>query len=68
MALVGNQKAFVREKAIAALFLIIKQVMGAILAQKNLAYGCACTYFVASVLLYETGLQLLEILMIIPEL
>lgn len=43
VALVGNQKAFIREKAIAVLFLTIKQVMGFILAEKNLAYGCACT-------------------------
>lgn len=41
VALVGNQKAFIREKAIAVLFLTIKQVMGFILAEKNLAYGYA---------------------------
>jgi len=68
VALVGNQKAFIREKAIAVLFLTIKQVMGFILAEKNLAYGCACTNFVASVLLHETEFQVLEILIAIPEL
>lgn len=67
VALVGNQKVFVREKAIAVFFLIIKQVMGTILAEKNHAYGCACSNFVASVLLYDTEFQVLEILIIISE-
>lgn len=62
VALIGIQKALIREKAIAVLFLIIKQVMGSILAEKNLACVCACcANFIANVFLYVTELQVLQV-------
>lgn len=48
-------------KLLLCCFLIIKHVMGSILAEKDLACAC-CANFIASVLPYVTELQVLEVL------
>lgn len=57
----GSRRRSSERKLLLCYFLVVKHVMGSILAEKDLACAC-CANFIASILLYVTELQVLEVL------